>query len=76
MNPSFRYNVVRYFFFYLIKFFSKWQKNRTNKILEFFKIILVQIYRHSVQLAKIYFFLFSIYLSLLLFSLLLFLRHD
>ena len=53
------------FFFYLITFFSKCQKNQINKILELFKIILIRIYRQSVQLAKIY---FSIYLSLLLLS--------
>ena len=43
IHPSFRYNAVRFFFFYFITFFSKCQKNRINKILEVFKIILVQL---------------------------------
>ena len=55
------------FFFYLITLFSKHgkcQKNRINRILELFKIILVtlQIYRH------LYILLICIYLSLLLIS--------
>ena len=65
IHPRFRYNVVRFFSFILLHFFSKCQKNPIDKILELFKIVLVQIYRQSVQLAKIYFLAFSIYLSLI-----------
>ena len=57
----------------IFPFFSKCQKNRKNKILELFKIILVQIYGNLYKLLK-YIFLFSIYLSLLLFSF--FFRHK
>ena len=42
--------LLDFFFFYLITFFSKCQKNRINKILELFKIILVQIYRQSANI--------------------------
>ena len=49
--------LLDFFFFYLITFFSKCQKNRINRIQELFKIILVtlQIYRQSVHLANLAF---------------------
>ena len=46
--------LLDFFFFYLITFFIKCQKNRINKILELFKIVLVQIYRQFANLAFIY----------------------
>ena len=60
--------LLDFFSFILLHFFSKCQKNRIDKILELFKIILVRIYRQSVQLANLAF--------IYLYCLFRFLRHE